>query len=59
MAALAGVWKRRVDLPPGAAERQVPVAAHREHHPGRRALDRQRADEDRREDHEEVDLADA
>ena len=50
--------ERRVDAAPQATERQVPVAAHREHHPGRGALDGQRADEDRREDHEQVDLAD-
>ena len=55
MAALAGVLKRRVDVAPRAAERQVPVAAHREHHPGRGALDRQGADEHRGEDDEQVD----
>ena len=58
IAAFAGVSERRVDAAPDAAERQVPVAAHREHHPGRRALDRQGAHEDRREDHEQVHLTD-
>ena len=58
IAALAGVLKVRVDLAPERAAGQVPVAAHREHHPRRRALDRQRADEDRGEDDEQVDLAD-
>ena len=46
------------DVAPRPAAGQVPVPAHREHHPGRGALDRQRADEDRRQDDEEVDLAD-
>src|SRR6266550_2984550 len=50
--------ERRVDPAPDRAEGQVAVAAHREHHPRRRALDRQGADEDRDEDDEEVDLAD-
>ena len=58
IAALAGVLKRRVDVAPGTAERQVPVAAHREHQAGRGALDGQRADEDRDEDDEQVELAD-
>ena len=58
IAALAGVRKRVLTWPHAPAERQVPVPAHREHHPGRGALDRQRAHEDRRQDDEEVDLAD-
>ena len=58
IAALAGVRKRVLTWPHARLPGQVPVAAHREHHPGRGALDRQRADEDRGEDDEEVDLAD-
>ena len=44
---------------PQPAERQASVAAHREHESRRGALDGERAHEDRGQDHEEVELAEA
>ena len=57
MAALAGVLKVGLTWAHSATERQSPVAAHREHQADGRALDRQGADVDRDQDHDEVELA--